>query len=158
MNKDSIGWTIALVTAAFLIVLAAAGQYTYISSLKEQITKSDKLAQQLQTQISEKTQEITKKTEETASLKNENSGLSDNLEKKKTELNQRLGEVKKLQVSLKAVSGCLVGTVGVIEAFKQNDGDLARNSAFLMEGTCQQAGKIIDDVKKFPTDAQTTQY
>lgn len=158
MNKDSIGWTIALVTAAFLIVIAVAGQYTYVASLKEQIVKSDALATQLQTQLGEKNQEITRKNEEIENLKKQNSGLSGDLAEKEAKLNKQLGEVKKLQTSLKTVSGCLVGTVGVIEAFKQNDGDLARNSALLMEGTCRQAGKIIDDVKNFPTSAQTAQY
>lgn len=158
MNKDSIGWTIALVTAAFLIVIAVAGKYTYVASLKEQITKSDALASQLQTQLGEKNQEIAKKNEDIENLNKQILSLSGDIVKKEKQLNERLGEVKKLQTSLKTVSGCLVGTVGVIEAFKQNDGDLARNSALLMEGTCRQAGKIIDDVKNFPTSAQTAQY
>jgi chromosome segregation ATPase len=165
MNKNFNGWIVTGVTIGFLALFVLISGLLYVSDLKSQITKSDQKINQLETQVSEKSQQLTnkeheinKKDGEVKDLENKNSGLSDDLDKKEKELNRRLGEVRKLQSSIKTVGRCLLGTVGVIEAFKQNDSDLARKSAFLMEATCQEAGKIVGEVEKFSANQQTAQY
>jgi predicted nuclease with TOPRIM domain len=165
MDKQFNGWMIAGITAGFLLLFLLFGIFSYLSELKTQLAKAEEKNSQLQTQLTEKTSEITTKNQEIGNLQTQktdlegkNSGLESDIQKKEKELSKRLGEVKKLQGSVKTVGRCLLGTIGVIEAFKQNDGDLARNSALLIEVTCKDAGKIIGEVEKFATDSQTTQF
>lgn len=165
MEKKFRNWFIVGIVISGLTLFLLINGLIYFSELKEQAFKAEEKSQQLQTQLNEKSQQITAKEQELAqkdgeitNLKSQNSGLTNDIEKNEKELSRRLGEVKKLQGSLKTVGGCLVGTIGVIEAFKQNDGDLARKSAFLIEATCQEAGKIIKEVEGFSTNSQSAQY
>ena len=156
MDKNFNSWVITGVVIAFLILFVIVSGNTYFSELKGQITKAEEKSAELQKQLGEKNQEITAKSESINNLNTQNSGLTSDLEEKRKEVEakskeveQKLAQIKKLQGSVKTVGRCLLGTLGVFEAIKQNDGDLARKSALLIEATCQESGKIIGEVERF---------
>lgn len=165
MNKQFNSWVITGIVTSFLVLFVMISGYSYFSDLKSQLAKSEEKSSQLQTQLTAKNEEITTKNStitnlesQKTDLEGQKSGLTTDLKKKEEELTQRLGEVKKLQGSVKTVGRCLVGTVGLIEAVRQEDATMLRNSAQVMETTCKDAGTIIKQVEGFSTDSQTVRY
>jgi chromosome segregation ATPase len=158
MNKNFNGWIITGSVAAVLMIFAALSEYTYVAALKEQIALTQAQVNDKNTEISNKNTTISTLETGKTEFERKVNELSGSVQAKSTELNQKLAQVRKLQGSIKTVSGCLVGTMGIIEAIKQNDEELARKSAVLAEVTCEESGKIIKDIEKFPSDTQTAQY
>ena len=158
MNKQYTGTVIASIVVGFLTLFLLIGIFVYISDLKTQIAKEHETATSLQAQVTSKDTEISTKAGEIDRLSSEVQSCSGDLDAKRKELDQKLGQVKHLQTSIKTVSGCLVGTVGLLEAFRQENVDMLRKSATIMDGTCKQAGEIIKKIESFTSDTQTTGF
>lgn len=165
MNKQFNSWKTVGIVSGILVFFLVIGIFSYISDIKDQLAKLREESSQRLTQISQKDSEIATKNDTIADLQNQktdlegkNTGLTTDLETKEKELTRRLGEVKKLQGSVKTVGRCLVGTIGLIEALKQENRDMALKSAMVMEATCKESGEIIKQVEGFSTDTSTARY
>ncbi len=156
MNNNTVGWIILGAVGISLTLFVLISEFSYIADLKGQLARAEEMSKSLQTQVNDKDQEITNKNTQIGNLENQNTGLSTDLGKKEQELTKRLDEVKKLQGSVKTVGRCLMGTVGLIEAFRQENRSLAQDAVQVMEVTCKDSLAIIKEVEGFSTKTGET--
>jgi uncharacterized protein YoxC len=145
-NQITLLTTGVLLTALLIVVVAGALLY---SGTKRELAQAREQVQQLQQQVDEKNRVINVKSGEITNLSGKNADLTSDLQAKETELSRRLGEVRKLQGSVKTVGRCLIGVTGAIDALQREDGQQARQSLFLMQATCRESLNIISQVEGF---------